>query len=40
MEIDVIGKTGEGRDIRVVKINANDTTKPTIFIDAGIHARY
>jgi len=39
MEIDVIGKTGEGRDIRVVKINANDTTKPTIFIDAGIHAR-
>ena len=39
MEIDVIGQSGEGRYIKIVKINANDTRLPTIFIDAGIHAR-
>ena len=39
MEIDVIGRSGEGRLIKIVKIDANDTKLPTIFIDAGIHAR-
>ena len=39
MKIENIGKTGEGRDIKIVKINSNNTDLPIIFIDAGIHAR-
>ena len=35
----VIGMTNEGRNIKVVKINSNNTKLPIIFIDAGIHAR-
>ena len=35
----VIGMTNEGRNIKVVKINSNNTQLPIIFIDAGIHAR-
>merc|ERR1719512_358875 len=31
--------TNEGRNIKVVKINSNNTRLPIIFIDAGIHAR-
>ena len=42
ISVETIGVTGEGRDIKIVKINA-DTQQaadlPTIFIDAGIHAR-
>jgi len=38
MQLGNIGTTGEGRDIKVVKLNANSSL-PTIFIDAGIHAR-
>jgi len=39
MEMKNIGRTGEGRDIKIVKINSNNTNLPIIFIDAGIHAR-
>ena len=39
MTMENIGKTGEGRDVKIVKINANNTDLPVIFIDAGIHAR-
>jgi len=39
MEVAVVGRTGEGRDIRVVKLNTANSSLPTIFIDAGIHAR-
>jgi len=39
MKVENIGKTGEGRDIKIVKINYNNTHRPIIFIDAGIHAR-
>jgi len=38
MQLGSIGTTGEGRDIKVVKMNVNSSL-PTIFIDAGIHAR-
>ena len=39
MRMETIGKTGEGRDVKIVKINANNSNLPVIFIDAGIHAR-
>merc|ERR1719336_3817976 len=39
MSMENIGKTGEGRDVKIVKINANNSDLPVIFIDAGIHAR-
>jgi len=39
MKIENMGKTGEGRDVKIVKINSNKTDLPIIFIDAGIHAR-
>ena len=39
MKIDTIGQTEEGRDIHIVKINSDKINLPTIFIDAGIHAR-
>ena len=39
MTMENIGKTGEGRDVKIVKINANNPELPVIFIDAGIHAR-
>jgi len=39
MKIENIGKTGEGRDIKIVKINSDNKALPIIFIDAGIHAR-
>ena len=41
LTVETIGLTGEGRDIKIVKINAADDQSdlPTIFIDAGIHAR-
>ena len=39
MKMETIGKTGEGRDVKIVKINANNSDLPVIFIDAGIHAR-
>lgn len=39
MKIENIGRTGEGRDIKIVKINSDNTDLPIIFIDAGIHAR-
>ena len=39
MKMETIGKTGEGRDVKIVKINADNSNLPVIFIDAGIHAR-
>jgi len=37
--VQIIGKSHEGRDMRVVKIGYPGEGKPAIFIDAGIHAR-
>jgi len=34
-----IGKTAEGRDLRVIQIKKAGPGKPNVFIDAGIHAR-
>lgn len=34
-----IGKSSEGRDISMIKISTGGNRKPTILIDAGIHAR-
>ncbi|KAF7282714.1 carboxypeptidase B-like [Rhynchophorus ferrugineus] len=34
-----IGKSYEGRDLLVIKIGSGDPNLPTIFVDAGIHAR-
>lgn len=34
-----IGKTEEGRDLRVIQIAKAGAGKPNVFIDAGIHAR-
>lgn len=34
-----IGKSSEGRDLKVVKIGNGDSNKPAVFIDGGIHAR-
>ncbi|XP_074602732.1 carboxypeptidase B-like [Brevipalpus obovatus] len=41
MQIETIGRTTEGRDIRVVKIGYNVSTesKPIIYLQGGIHAR-
>ena len=41
VSIETIGKTSEGRDMKVIKIETklSNRTKPIIFIDAGIHAR-
>ena len=39
MKIEAIGQTDEGRDIKIVKINSNNSKLPTIFLDAGLHAR-
>lgn len=41
MLIENIGRTTEGRDIRVVKIGFNVTSesKPIIYLQGGIHAR-
>jgi carboxypeptidase A4 len=37
---EVIGHSVEGRPIRVIKISSNSTTtKPAVFMEAGIHAR-
>jgi hypothetical protein len=38
MNISVIGKTSESRDIKLVTVNGGRGL-PKIFIDAGIHAR-
>ena len=32
MSMENIGKTGEGRDVKIVKINANNSDLPVIFI--------
>jgi len=38
--VETIGKSYEGRDLKVIKISSNPSAKkPVIFIDAGIHAR-
>jgi len=37
--LDSIGTTSENRDIKLVKLNSENTSLPIIFIDAGIHAR-
>ena len=37
--VDRIGVTEGNRDIKLVKINSNNTDLPIIFIDAGMHAR-
>jgi len=41
VEIENIGRTTEGRDIRVVKIgfNVSSESKPIIYLQGGIHAR-
>lgn len=42
VEVETIGKSVEGRDIRAVKISTKgkvDGQRPTIFVDAGHHAR-
>ncbi|XP_018567127.1 carboxypeptidase B [Anoplophora glabripennis] len=36
---EVIGKSFEGRDLLIIKISSGGSDKPTIFADAGIHAR-
>ncbi|KAF5305651.1 hypothetical protein FQA39_LY18970 [Lamprigera yunnana] len=40
VQLETIGQSYEGRNLRVVKISTNPSAnKPIIFIDAGIHAR-
>ena len=34
-----IGKSFEGRPLKVVRIGDGDRNKPAVFIDGGIHAR-
>ncbi|CAG9788791.1 unnamed protein product [Diatraea saccharalis] len=35
----VIGKSVEGRDLKILKISNSDSTNSSVWIDAGIHAR-
>jgi len=39
--VETIGKTYEGRDLRIIKIGVNQAanTKPIVFLECGIHAR-
>jgi murein tripeptide amidase MpaA len=37
--VSTYGKSYEGRDLRVLKLNKGNTKKPVIFLDANIHAR-
>ena len=39
VSIENVGKTYEGRDIKVVKINNKNDGLPAIVLDAGVHAR-
>jgi murein tripeptide amidase MpaA len=39
MKLIHIGKSSEGRDLKVVKIGNGDANKAAVFIDGGIHAR-
>ena len=39
MIVKTIGKTHEGRDIKLVEINSKNSSLPIIFIECGIHAR-
>ena len=40
VKTEIIGKSTENRPLTVIHIgNVNDTSKPRIWIDAGIHAR-
>jgi len=39
MIVKTIGKTHEGRDIKLVEINFENSSLPIIFIECGIHAR-
>ena len=34
-----IGRSSEGRPLKVVRIGDGDRSKPAVFIDGGIHAR-
>ena len=38
-EVREIGRSFEGRPLKVVRIGDGDTSKPAVFIDGGIHAR-
>ena len=39
-EVREIGRSFEGRPLKVVRIGDGDTSKPAVFIDGGIHARF
>merc|ERR1711973_102684 len=39
LRIESIGKSIDGREINLLKINAKNSELPLVFIDAGIHAR-
>ena len=34
--VEVIGKSAEGRDIKILKVSKNGTEKPGIWLDAGV----
>ena len=36
----VVGHSSEGRPLKVVRIGSGDRSKPAVFIDGGIHARW
>ena len=40
VEVREIGRSFEGRPLKVVRIGDGDTSKPAVFIDGGIHARF
>ena len=35
-----MGHSSEGRPLKVVRIGSGDRSKPAVFIDGGIHARW
>ena len=40
VQVQEIGRSFEGRPLKVIRIGDGDKSKPAVFIDAGIHARY
>ena len=36
----MVGHSSEGRPLKVVRIGSGDRSKPAVFIDGGIHARW
>ena len=39
VKVQEVGKSFEGRPLKVIRIGDGDKNKPAVFIDAGIHAR-